>query len=631
MNKGQGLWRTAVAMALPLVIVAGCSNGESNKGSKQLPAAVSLSVADVEQVIAHGVAEAHARGARATIAVVDRVGNVVGVFKMTGAADSFVVTSGTGVVGGLDGADVPAVLRSELAAIAKALTAAYFSSAGNAFTSRTAGQIIQENFTPGERDKPAGPLFGVQFSQLSCSEVNTRATSGTIGPKRSPLGFAADPGGLPLYKNGTVVGAVGVIADGIYSLDRNAADVDDDLDEPVALAASTSLAAPRDIRADRISVEGRFLRFVDREALASDPAAAAPFAAINGVAGTLIAVPGYTPAAISPGTVYGDPASGIRADDNPALAQVDAFVLVDAANANRFPPIAGTDGLLTAAEVTQILRSSLAVANRARSQVRRPVGSTAQVSSVVVDTNGAILGYVRSPDALVDSVDVVVQKARTAVFFSRPNAAAELAALPPANYLPSAGGAVSPIADYVAASQSFFGNVAAFADGIAFSSRSIGNIATPFFPDGVRGKPNGPFARPIANWSLFNNGLSLDLVYNQLVAFLVNPDGPIPPGGCTGNPRIANGITLFGGGLPIYRGAQLVGAIGVSGDGTEQSDLIAYRGLEEAAAALGTGVGNAPRSIRADTLTPQGVRLRYVACPVAPFNNSDEQNGCEGS
>jgi len=31
----------------------------------------------------------------------------------------------------------------------------------------------------------------------------------TVGPQRSPLGLAADPGGLPLYKNGTVVGGVG--------------------------------------------------------------------------------------------------------------------------------------------------------------------------------------------------------------------------------------------------------------------------------------------------------------------------------------------------------------------------------------------------------------------------------------
>jgi hypothetical protein len=34
--------------------------------------------------------------------------------------------------------------------------------------------------------------------------------------------------------------------------------------------------------------------------------------------------------------------------------------------------------------------------------------------------------------------------------------------------------------------------------------------------------------------------------------------------------------------------------------------------------------------MRSDTLTPMGVRLRYVQCPQAPFNGSDEQNACAG-
>lgn len=622
-------WCNVITLVLSFAIVAGCSSGSDSNGGKQLPAAVSLSSSEVEQIIAQGVAEAQAQGALATFAVVDRVGNVLGVFKMSGAADSFTITSGTNVVGGLDGANDTAVLRSELAAIAKALTAAYFSSAGNAFTSRTAGQIIQESFTPGEKNKPSGPLFGVQFSQLSCSDVSRRLSDGTMGPKRSPLGFAADPGGVPLYKSGSVVGAVGVIADGTYSLDRNAGDVDNDVDELIAVAASDSHAAPDNIRANRITVEGRNLRYVDSEVLLSNPATAATFSTINGTAGALQAVDGYTAGAIVSGTVYGTSASGIRADTG-VFADVEGYLVVDGANANRFPPMAGTDGLLTSAEVTQLLQSSIEIANRTRSQVRRPLGSTAQVSSVIVDTNGAILGFVRSPDALVDSVDVVVQKARTAVFFSNPNAASELSALPSVTYLASAGGATSIIGNYVTASQTFFDDSSIFSNGNAFSTRSIGNISSPYFPEGPADKPNGPLARPIENWSLFHNGLALDLVYNQLVSFLVNPNDPVPALGCTGNARIRNGITLFGGGIPIYRGSVLIGAIGVSGDGTEQSDLIAFLAIHEAGNALGTGVGNAPKLIRADTLTPSDVRLRYVACPFAPFNGSNQQNVCGG-
>ena len=58
--------------------------------------------------------------------------------------------------------------------------------------------------------------------------------------------------------------------------------------------------------------------------------------------------------------------------------------------------------------------------------------------------------------------------------------------------------------------------------------------------------------------------------------------------------------------------------------------MIAFLGLANAAPLLDNGVGHAPAERRADTLTPQGVRLRYVQCPQAPFNDSSEQNVCAG-
>src|SRR5690606_31617234 len=133
--------------------------------------------------------------------------NVLGVFQMNGAPATALVTSGRGVATGLEGAAVP----STLAAIAKAITGAYLSSSGNAFSTRTASQIVQEHFNPGEFGQPGGPLFGVQFSQLPCSDFSARFDSGTgPGPHRSPLGLSADPGGFPLYKDGTPVGGIGI-------------------------------------------------------------------------------------------------------------------------------------------------------------------------------------------------------------------------------------------------------------------------------------------------------------------------------------------------------------------------------------------------------------------------------------
>ena len=81
--------------------------------------------------------------------------------------------------------------------------------------------------------------------------------------------------------------------------------------------------------------------------------------------------------------------------------------------------------------------------------------------------------------------------------------------------------------------------------------------------------------------------------------------------------------------MPIYRGDVLVGGIGVSGDGIDQDDMIAFLGLDRAGRTLGT-IGNAPRGMRADQLSPLGVHLRYVQCPFAPFLGSDQQNVCQG-
>jgi uncharacterized protein GlcG (DUF336 family) len=654
----------AVAVAITtLILLSACNSGsrppvegvdpatpDSGCSGSCADTATSLSVADVEQVIAQAVAEAQARGVSASIAIVDRVGNVLAVFRMSGAPPSVTIQSpGVTIDGGLEGVNI---IPDSLAAIAKAMTAAYLSTEGNAFTTRTASQIVQDHFNPGDNQQPGGPLFGVQFSQLPCSDLLARFSGGgaEVGPHRSPLGLSADPGGIPLYKAGTPVGGVGVISDATYSFDADISDRDIGDDELIALAASHGLAAPADRRANRIAVDGRLLRFSDGgdSDLLSDPTLAPTFASINNIAGSLLAVPGYTAAVVRAGLAYGHAASGIRPDvlDFPGL---DAFVLVDAANSERFPPMAGTDGpnALTAIEVQTILSEALQLANNARAQIRTPAGTPARVSIAVVDSNGAVLGIVRGRDAPVFGADVALQKARTAAFFSSASAATLLSGVPPATYLD--GGLTvlrtESLAQYVSAAQSFLGIPTALTDGaVAFSDRAGGNMSRPFFPDGVTGNPAGPFSKPPGEWSPFSTGLQLDLVYNALVQHVgftltLAPDTPM---NCTGIdgfdnafavagaiPQLANGTQIFPGSVPVYRGAQLIGAIGVSGDGVDQDDMIAFLGLHRAGDALG-GFGNAPSQMRADTLTPQGIRLRYINCPVTPFIENDDQNVCEG-
>lgn len=693
MRNPSALFLAAFALAL-----AACSGGgkPGNDGTGAGPVPCSgrcqdtptrLTSDDVGRVIAQGVNEAAARSLPATIVVTDRVGNVLAAYRMSGAAPRLTITTNTGTSGGLE--DVQ-IVPSELGAIAKALTAAYFSSEGNAFTTRTANQIIQENFNPGEFNTPGGPLFGVQISQLPCSDISRRFNG--VGPDpgthRSPIGFAADPGGLPLYKNGTLVGAVGVIGDPEYSLDRVLTDTDRDVDELIATAATYGFAAPRNRRADVITVEGKLLRFadVDFDDLARDPASAPAFATLP--AG-LLAIAGYTvarfgdpaPAAPFAGTAFGQADSGIRpAAPSEFDASLDAFVVVDQNDVNRFPPTAGVGGL-SAVEVQRLLAKSIELANRTRSQVRRPLGSSAGIHVAVVDINGDILGAARTRDALVDAIDVVPQKARSALLLSLSTAATKLSAVPNAEYLspgPPAPGSVLPdppalrqetIAQYVGDFRNFLGRPTALADGaVAWSTRAIGNVSRPFYPDDVNGNDPGPLSKPDGEWSIFSTGLELDLVYNAVVRHLAFVLGAAPTDvattdadgdgvsdsltgdGCTGYrpltevlpdvlagtdtptatiPEVRNGITLFAGGFPIYRGDTLIGAIGLSGDGLEQDDFLPFLAIDQVGKELGT-LNNAPKAVRADTLEIRGVNLRYVICPQSPFLDSNEQDVCDG-
>jgi uncharacterized protein GlcG (DUF336 family) len=327
----------------------------------------------------------------------------------------------------------------------------------------------------------------------------------------------------------------------------------------------------------------------------------------------------------------------VRADTG-TFAASSGWILVDAMNASRFPPRGSADGSLAANEVTTLMNDAIAIAQRARGQIRRPLGSSAEVTISVVDLNGDILGLVRTPDAPVFGIDVAVQKARSAMFFSSPDAATLLASVPAAQYLSNLGSA--SISGYVDRMRAFFGDPAALTGNIAWSARAIGNIHRPFFPDGIDGTPPGPLSTPIASWSPFNVGFQLDLSYNQLVKGVLGDTSPgcagrlqagaIPVAADTGIPQLRNGAQVFPGSVPIYRGNKLVGAIGVSGDGVDQDDMISFLGLANAAKDLGTGLANAPASMRADTLTPMGTRLRYTQCPQAPFNGSTDENVCAG-
>ena len=607
-----------------------------------------LTATEVEKIVAQGVDAATTLGAKATFAVVDRSGNVLAVFKMTGAAGTVNIGSLVGQPAqGLEGLN--GIVGSELASISKAITGAYLSSSGNAFSTRTASYIIQNHFAPGIAQTASGPLFGVQFSQLPCGDLVTRGMVDTAGPKRSPLGLSADPGGFPLYKNGRVVGGVGVIADGVYGLDKTPILGTTDVDERIAQSALAGFDAPSCIRAERITAGGLALPYSNADgALVSVTATTLADPKIAGL-GNLTAVPAYyASSSIGTGVAFGTTASGFSPDAG-SFAAVGGYDLIRSSDgSNRYPPTAsqsplavGNGGVgLTVAEVQAVLTQGMGVANQARAQIRVPQGSAAQVTISVVDMSGNILGMVRTPDAPIFGVDVSLQKARTAAFFSSAQAASLLAAQPSISYL--GGGSYPASASftldslYLSSAKSFFTNSAVFADGVAFSARSIANIARPDYPDGIDSNSNGPLSKPLSSWSVFNVGLQLDLIYNGFTQSIVsgaNSNANCTGTGAAGNTGIAglkNGIQVFPGGFPIYRGNVLIGGVGVSGDGVDQDDMISFLGLSRAGAAMNTGMAHAPAASRADTLLLQGTHLRYAQCPQTPFNNSTAQNVCDG-
>src|SRR5436190_23657271 len=175
------------------------------------PAFAQLTAGNVRRIIKNAVTRAVKISPNSVIAVTDREGNVLGVWVVRGGEAS----------------------KPEIAtAVSKAGTAAYLSSNQNAFTSRTAGFIIQQHFPPGVSNAAPGPLVGVGLSNLFFSDINTfrrpgsvivfSPTPGAINPPQYPqikpvIGASLDgsPGGVPLYKNGQLAGAIGVTGDGV--------------------------------------------------------------------------------------------------------------------------------------------------------------------------------------------------------------------------------------------------------------------------------------------------------------------------------------------------------------------------------------------------------------------------------
>jgi uncharacterized protein GlcG (DUF336 family) len=566
------------------------NTGTANTPNATFQAIGPLTVGDVQTIIAQAVTQAVASNMPATIAIVDRGGNVLGVFQMNGANQFTTIGSSSspacapGVaqpnICGLEGVSVPATL----AAISKAGTGAFLSSNGNAFSTRTASDIIQQHRPVSVMFTASGPLFGVQFSSLPCTDIKNNPPL--------PLGLAGDPGGMPLYKNGSLVGGIGVEADGIYSVVLNPFNTSQPVEEVIAVAGSRNFEAPSGIRSDQILLDGVILPYSN--VAQTQPI---PTLSFNTLPGAVVPVslPAFT---FFNGTISGtsDPNFNFASATAGGLA---ARIAVDNQGNNRFPfSNSPTPGGLTASEVQTILTQGIQTAYSLRAAIREPEASFVQVNIFVVDVDGSILGYLGTPDAPFFGFDVSAQKARAAAFFSGNSAGSNLRA--------------AGLGDFVNRAQS---DGIALNGSIAFSNRGVGFLHRPFFPDDQDGNAPGPFSTSLPEWSPFNVGLQLAIVQNALFTILLG--GQAPPK-CSDSSIVGlqNGTQIFAGSVPLYKNGQLVGGVGVSGDGIDQDDNVAF----------GASAGfEAPPAIRSDQVVVQrpnqdSVRLPFVKLPRQPTN-----------
>src|SRR6185295_663377 len=128
---------------------------------------------------------------------------------------------------------------------------------------------------------------------------------------------------------------------------------------------------------------------------------------------------------------------------------------------------------------------------------------------------------------------------------------------------------------------------------VAMSTRTVGFLAQCNYPPGIDAEPPGPY-----------NGLQ-----EMLSGFTGSCGNITPISAFVPNPNFPNGITIFPGGFPLYRNGQMIGAIGISGDGVDQDDIVG---------ASGTHNFLAPFAIRADQFAYLGARLPYAKFPRDP-------------
>jgi uncharacterized protein GlcG (DUF336 family) len=493
-------------------------------------------------------------------AVVDRTGNIVGVYARPGVDE-----------------------RSPDVAVSLARTGAMFANDQAPLSSRTVRFISGIHFPPGVKNTPNAALYGVEninrgcrvdvqgdavfnapfprptsiagvfgdgtagSTPLPCEPSDTRGCA-RGGPMLDDTGESVpsvgittgkadvfdtgqanlgavpvNPGGIPIYRGGKVIGGVGV------------AGVRSDLAEYAATLAAAGAGRGMDFSEPlgapgAVLIDGLRLPFFGtctnipciRRALRTRP-------------------PGSSPGQVSSGAFVIQPRDGLQAPENYVLG----------------PRASAVPGGLTQDEVQRIVDQSAAVALRTRAMIRLPINQPARMTISISDETGTILALYRMPDGTVFSSDVAMTKARNAFYFSTREGYEVLRDI----------AATSTHDRYTWSPDPPAGR------GWAITARTISFAGQPLFPPGIDldEQLEEQDSEP-------QHGPWFDLyVYDTKNACT---EGPGPSRG--GNRSFLNqsGIVWFPGSVPLYRGDRVIGGLGVSGDGVEQDDYVSELGSD---------------------------------------------------
>ena len=482
------------------------------------------------------------------------------------------------------------------------------------------------HFPPGIALTPPVDLFGIEFTnrasvlhtgssgnRFAPGDVQTSnvynvpqqyVPAGVTIPSQESYGFVSGllpdaqsrgigtlPGGIPIYKNGQLVGGIGVFFPGVNGFADN---------ENSVLSANYNPNLP-----DR-SLEAEWIAFAAVGGIPGENLPVGSLGNIPPVAG--IGLPSVAPNRID---LVGITLNIFGPDGTlgPSLLKSYGGALGQSyANVHFMPVTTGTDGKfgtagsqdfidgqpvasgwlvtphaggnISAQDVINIVTNAINQANQTRSALRLPLSKSARMIFAVSDPNGNILGLYRMPDAATFSINVAVTKARNNAYYANP---AQLQSQDQVPGVPA---------------------------GTAFSSRTFRYLALPRFPSAIDGAPPGPFSilndGGTSSTNAMNLGPPLPASSFQSV-YGYNSFNPDTNFHDPYNKLNQSGVVFFPGGVPLYgpstTGYPLIGGLGVSGDGVDQDDVVTYAAAQNFAVP--------PNILRADQTSYLGVNLPY--------------------